>query len=104
MGQSGTNSFTTYLEEKQRWEKAKRVTPAAAGTVFSVLSVLGASAGACMPLPDLQASSGFSFTDFAEAIKRLEEMGYITLRGAPGSESAQLTELGVDVASLARPA
>ncbi len=57
-----------------------------------------------MPLPDLQASSGFSFTDFAEAIKRLEEMGYITLRGAPGSESAQLTELGVDVASLARPA
>jgi hypothetical protein len=34
-----------------------------------------------------------SFTSFAEAIKRLQDSGYITLLGPPGGESAQLTKL-----------
>lgn len=103
MGQSGTNSFTTYLEEKQRWEKQKQVAPVAPGTAFSVLALLAGNAGQSMQLTDLQASSGMSFTDFAEAIKRLQEMRYITLSGPPASESAQVTEFGSDVASLMRP-
>lgn len=57
-----------------------------------------------MSLSDLQAASGMGFSDFAAAIKRLQESGYITIAGPPASESAQLTELGTDVASLVRPA
>jgi len=57
-----------------------------------------------MSLSDLQAASGMNFTEFAESIKRLQESGYITLSGAPASESAQLTEFGAEVASLARTA
>jgi hypothetical protein len=34
-----------------------------------------------------------SFTSFAEAIKRLQDSGYITLLGPPAGESAQLTKL-----------
>jgi len=102
MGQSNASSFTAYLEEKQRWEKAKKSAPVAGGTALSILAVLAGSAGQSMTLmPNLQAASGMSFTSFAEAIKRLQDSGYITLLGAPGNESAQLTKLGADVASLA---
>ncbi|MGA3044105.1 MAG: hypothetical protein ABSF54_25295 [Bryobacteraceae bacterium] len=104
MGQSGTNSFTTYLREMQRWKKQKQAAPVAPGTAFSVLALLAGNAGLPMSLSDLQAASGMNFTEFAESIKRLQESGYITLSGAPASESAQLTEFGAEVASLARTA
>jgi DNA-binding IclR family transcriptional regulator len=104
MAESKANSFTTYLEEKQRWEREKQAAPVAAGTAFSILAVLASRGPDAVTLADLQAASGMGFTNFAEAIKRLQEMGYITVTGAPGGESAQLTQLGTDVASLARPA
>ncbi len=104
MAQSKAESFTAYLEAKQRWEKEKQATPVAGGTALSILAVLAGNAGQLMPIPDLQAASGMSFTSFADAIKRLRDSDYITLVGAPGSESVQLTKLGADVASLARSA
>ena len=79
-GQSKAESFTAYLEAKQLGAKALAA-PVAGGT-----------------------ASGMSFTSFAEAIKRLQDSGYITLNGPPGVESAQLTPLGADVASLAASA
>jgi len=102
--QSKADSFTAYLEAKQRAERAKKSAPAAGGTALSILAVLAGNAGQSMPLPDLQAASGMSFTSFAEAIKRLRDSDYIALVGAPGAESAQLTKLGTEVASLAEPA
>jgi DNA-binding IclR family transcriptional regulator len=104
MGQSGTNSFTTYLQELQRGEKQKQAAPVAAGTAFSVLALLAGNAGQPMPLRDLQAASGMDFTNFADAIKRLQELRYITLSGGPSSEAAQLTEFGAEIAALARTA
>jgi len=103
MGQSGTNSFTTYLQELQRGEKQKQAAPVAAGTAFSVLALLAGNAEP-MPLRDLQAASGMDFTNFADAIKRLQELRYITLSGGPSSEAAQLTEFGAEIAALARTA
>jgi len=88
----------------QKWEKQKQATPVATGTAFSVLALLAGNAGLPMSLSDLQAASGMDFTNFAEALKRLQESGYITLSGSPANESALLTEFGADVASLARPA
>lgn len=101
MAQSKAESFTAYLEEKQRAERTKKSAFAVGGgTAFSILAVLAGSAGQPMSLPNLQAASGISFNSFAEAIKRLQDLDYITLTGAPGNESAQLTKLGADVASL----
>jgi DNA-binding MarR family transcriptional regulator len=103
-GQSKAESFTAYLEAKQLGAKALAA-PVAGGTALSILAVLAGNPGHSMQLmPDLQAASGMSFTSFAEAIKRLQDSGYITLNGPPGVESAQLTPLGADVASLAASA
>ena len=57
-----------------------------------------------MLLADLRAASDMTFTDFAESVGRLKDSGYITINGVPGSESAELTKLGAEVGSLARPA
>jgi hypothetical protein len=58
MRQSNASSFTAYLEEKQRWEKAKKSVPVAGGTALSILAVLSGNAGHSMRLmPDLQAAS-----------------------------------------------
>ena len=76
--------------------------PVAPGAAFSVLALLAGNAGQPMPLRDLQAASGTDY--FADAIKRLQDLRYIALSGGPSSESAQLTEFGAEIASLARKA
>ncbi|HUE02104.1 MAG TPA: hypothetical protein VMR62_21220 [Bryobacteraceae bacterium] len=100
MAHSGMNTFTTYLEEKHRWETQKQ-SPVAGGTAFSILAAVAESGGRSS-LTDAQAASGMSFTNFAEAVKRLQDLGYIIIEGVPGSEAVQLTQLGSDVASLTR--
>ncbi len=101
MAHSGTNTFTTYLEEKHRWESQKQ-SPVGGGTAFSILAAI-AQGGGRFSLTDAQAASGMSFTNFAEAVKRLQDLGYIIIiEGVPGSEGVQLTQLGSDVASLTR--
>jgi hypothetical protein len=57
-----------------------------------------------MKLSDLQASSGMSFTAFADSLKSLGDSGYVTVTGTPGSEIVVLTAQGQDVSRLARPA
>jgi hypothetical protein len=104
MAQSKAESFTAYLEAKQQRKRAEPPQQTGGGTALSILAVLAGSGRDATPLPDLQAASGMSFTDFAEAVKRLQDSGYLTIAGAPGSETAQLTKLGQDVAALARPA
>jgi len=104
MERSKAESFTAYLEAKQRRERSRAAGSASPGTAFTILAALAGNSGQPMPLSELQAASGMSFTSFAEAVKRLQDSGYITLAGAPGSESAQLTVLGNEVAALARPA
>lgn len=101
MGQSKAESFTAYLEEKQRLEK-QRSAPAAGGSALALLSELAAAPGRQLTLPELQAASGMSFVDFSQALKRLADSGYLTVSGQPGRESAQLTNLGADVADLVR--
>ena len=55
-----------------------------------------------MALAELQQASGMNFADFSQSIKRLVDTGYLTVGGQPGSETAQLTKLGSQVAELAR--
>ena len=100
MERANPNSFTAYLEAKQRLHPPP---PAAAGaTPLSLLFKL-AEAGQ-MPLAELQSASGMGFGEFAAALKNLGDSGYLTVSGAPGHEVAKLTTLGEDVSRLARPA
>ena len=99
----GMNSLIAYLEAKQK-EGATPTPTVAGGTAFSVLAALAEEPDGAMALLDLQRAAGMSFLDFSQAVKRLEESGYLILSGEPGQETAHLTKLGKDVASLSRPA
>jgi DNA-binding IclR family transcriptional regulator len=104
MERSKADSFTAYLQEKQRLDRAKQpVAQTTGGTALSVLGALAAAAAERMTLVELQAASGMTFGDFAEAIKRLQASGYLTVSGGAGSETAELTRLGEDVAKLSDP-
>jgi len=101
MAQSKAESFTAYLEEKQRLERLpKPAAGGAGGAVLPLLAVLAAAPGRPMAVSALQAASGMSFLDFSNALKRLADAGYLTLSGAPGQETALLTKLGAEVAEV----
>ena len=100
MERAKPDSFTAYLEAKQRLQPSA---PDAAGvTPLSLLFKL-AEVGE-MPLVELQDASGMPFAEFAAAVKDLGNSGYLTLSGGPGHEVAKLTPLGENVSRLARPA
>ncbi len=105
MGQSKAESFTAYLEAKQRSERDSRLAPKpGSGTALDVLTALALDGQGVMLLSDLHQASGMSFLDFSQALKRLVDTGYATVKGEPGRESVLLTKLGAEVADLARPA
>ena len=102
MERSKADSFTAFLQEKQRLKSTRQ--PAQPGaTPLTLLQVLADAPQGQMAVRDVQAASGMSFAGFAEALKTLQDSGYLTMSGPPGGESAVLTALGVDVAGLARP-
>ncbi len=103
MERSKADSFSAYLEAKQQKSRGLRsATPAVGGTPFTVLTVLAGAPQQSRALAELQPATGMTFVDFSQALKRLEESGYITVAGDPGREIVQLTKLGADVAQLAR--
>ncbi|MFN0104318.1 MAG: hypothetical protein ACKV2U_19805 [Bryobacteraceae bacterium] len=102
MEPSKADSFTAFLQEKQRL-KAMRQTPQPGASPLTLLQVLADAPGRQMPVQEVQAAAGMSFIGFAEALNGLKESGYLTLIGPPGGESAVLTALGADVARLSRP-
>jgi hypothetical protein len=97
------DSFTAFLKEKQRLKSVNQPQQQGGATPLSLLNVLAEASQKQMPVQELQAASGMSFASFGEALKALQESGYLALSGPPGSESAVLTPLGVDVAGVARP-
>jgi len=103
MERSKAESFTAYLEAKQRDRNARGAHPSqSAGTAFSVLAALAANPQLRMGLADLQHAAGMSFFDYSQALKRLQDSGHLTVSGDPGLEVAHLTQLGWDVTALAR--
>jgi hypothetical protein len=78
--------------------------PIAAASSASSMSLLQALAGADqkqMVVKDLQAASGMGFLNFADALRNLEQSGFLTLSGRPSAEIAKLTPLGEEVSRLA---
>ena len=100
MEQSKGDSFTAFLRQRQRLRAMEQ--PQQGATPLSLLTTLAAAPQQQMPVRDLQAASGMSFTSFADALKALQGSGYVTLSGPPSDELAALTALGIDVAQLTR--
>ena len=99
MERGKADSFTAYLEAKQRLQPSA---PTATGaTPLSLLFKL-AEVGQ-MALAELQAVSGMPFGEFAASVKDLSTSGYLTISGEPGHEVAKLTQLGENVSRLAHP-
>lgn len=100
------DSFTAFLEAQQSRkaspEKTSLAAPASGGTALTLLVTLARAPKQQMPVTELMAASGMSFGDFAEALKSLGDLGYLTLAGPPGNEVTSLTKLGEDVSRLAR--
>lgn len=101
MAQSKADSFSAFLEAKQRSKPGPTATGA---TALTLLGTVGGADQKQMPLQDLMSVSGMAFAEFADALKSLKELGYLTLTGPPGSELANLTPLGEEVSRLSRPA
>jgi hypothetical protein len=99
---SKADSFTAYLEAKQRLKPA--VPGETGSTPLSLLFTLADTPQAEMKLAELQAASGMPFDEFADAVKNLTNLGYLAVAGPPGNEMVILTERGRDVSRLARPA
>jgi|SRR5271157_4072398 len=101
MERSKAESITAYLEARQK-ERAAPAAPASSGTSLSLLAVLAGAPQGAMALAELHQASGMNFGDFYQAVKRLADSGFLTVSGQFGSETAQLTKLGSEVADLAR--
>jgi DNA-binding IclR family transcriptional regulator len=101
MERSKADSFSAYLEARQK-ERAAPTPPASSGTSLGLLAALAGAPQGTMALAELQQASGMGFGDFSQSLQRLADTGYLTVSGQPGSETAQLTKLGSDVAELAR--
>jgi len=105
MDSSKLTSFIPYLEAKQKARETRSAyAPAKGGTALSILEALACAPNGAMKLGELQPASGMNFLEFFEAVKRLIDLGHITVTGEPGGEIAQLSKLGAEVADLARPA
>jgi hypothetical protein len=52
------------------------------------------------PLNVLQAASGLTFSEFADAVKWLQEAEFISVSGAPGQEVVSLTASGRTLGAL----
>jgi predicted transcriptional regulator len=100
MERSKADSFTAFLEAEERVRSSAQ--RPSGGTAFTLLLKLAEAPSQQMPVTELMAASGMSFSDFAEALKSLADSAYLRLDGAPGNEVASLTKLGEDVARLAR--
>ena len=99
--QSKADSFSAYLEAKQKSTEAPKPAGAAGGTALSLLAALSKAPQMAMGISELQQASGMSFLEFSQALKRLQDSGYCKISGEAGQEQAALTRLGMDVASLA---
>lgn len=83
-------------------QKTSLAAPASGGTALTLLVKLAQAPKQQMSVTELMAASGMAFGDFAEALKSLGDLGYLTLAGPPGDEVTSLTKLGADVSLLAR--
>lgn len=96
--QSNAGSFYAYLEASQR----TAANPPVNGATMALLNMLDAADQKQKGVTDLMVASGMSFTNFADALKSLQDSGYVTVNGEGALQIAKLTALGQEVARPSR--
>lgn len=89
------DSFGTFLEKMKQYQSTERTVGESPLRLLTILANSGPR-----PVPELMAESGMGFTDFAEALKTMREIGLITLTDQPGHEVVAITPSGEQMAQL----
>src|ERR1035437_6586113 len=93
-------TFRPYMEYANRERLAQRQ-PA---SPMTLLEILTRQTPQSLPLFELQTQSGMDPSRYAAALKGLRDPGYIVIDGEGLEQVVRLTEGGVQVLQLARPA
>ena len=94
-------SFTPYLEAVRREREGQQSPPA---SPITLLELLASQSKQALPIIDLQTRSGMEPSRYRDALKSLRDAGFVTIEGPALDEVVQLTDKGVEVSRLARPA
>ena len=97
---SKPGAFLAYMESTNRakFEQRESTSP------LSLLAVLNQNLNRSLPIFELQEHSGMEPSRYAEAIKKLQQIGYISIDGDPTSLIVKLTDSGLSTLQLAQPA
>ena len=98
---SKPGSFLPFLEASQRGAPS---TPSAPASPVTLLEILGRQAQQSLPMADLQTLSGMESSRYVASLKSLRDEGYIVIEGDPLAGVVRMTDRGMDVSRLARPA
>lgn len=94
-------TFLPFLEATQR-DKPAVQSPSA--SPVTLLEILGRQMNQALPMDDLQKLSGMDSGRYRESLRSLRDAGYIAIDGDPLAEIIKLTDRGMQVSLLARPA
>ena len=97
------DSLRDYFRAEEK-AKAFRSTKRPPVDSYSLLTLLNGAPQKQMTIAGLQEASRMGFLDFSQAIQELASTGHLAVLGEATRETAQLTRLGADVASLLRSA
>jgi hypothetical protein len=88
-----------FLEaENKRQEHRPKASP------LTLLQILSRQSQRSLPMFDLQAQAGMEPSRYGEALKSLRDAGYIEIQGEAPEQMIHLTESGLNVTLLTRPA
>jgi hypothetical protein len=82
----------------------KNSAPSAPASPLTLLEILSRQSQHSLPIFDPQALSGLTSQRYADALKSLSDDGFIEIAGEAPELVVRLTDRGVSVASLGRPA
>jgi hypothetical protein len=94
-------TFLPFLEATQRDTRSTQSSPP---SPLTLLEILGRQVQRALPMDDLQTLSGMEATRYRESLRSLRDTGYIAIDGDPLAEIVRLTDRGIEVSLLARPA
>lgn len=94
-------SFLPFLESSER---KGSTTQSAPSSPLTLLEILARQAQQSLSLFDLQTLGKMEPSRYAEALKSLRNAGYISIEGEAPEQVVRLTNPGIEVVQLARPA
>jgi predicted transcriptional regulator len=89
------NAFLDTITRSREAGSSSVTTPKVSLKLFSMIP-----SNEAIPIGQLLGKSDMSFTDFAEALKAIENAGLIEIRGEGTNQTVALTDMGAKLASV----